>query len=178
MKRGWGYKANRRSQIQKAIDGLSIKFENEQLKVYESLDNLFYGGKLSIRILFNKEKKSIKVILTGKDMTGARVKPIEEYVTDLKSLKNIKEYVSSYLINKFSNSMIGCAKKEIEEMTDKQFQEELNRFINNDIKDMSKEKVSNTWSRFYNDMFERSSMYDDFEIAIIHEKYLKAVSNI
>lgn len=178
MAKGWGYKSNRRSQTQIAVDRLSIKFENDEMKVYESLDNLFYGGKLSIRIIFNKEKKSIKAILTGKDMTGARVKPIEKDVTNLKTLSNIKKYLSIDLIKEFGNSSVGCVKKEIEEMTNKQFQEELNKFINNDIKVMSKEKVSNTWIRFYNDMFERKSIYDNFEIVLIHERYLKAISQI
>lgn len=178
MAKGWGYRANRRSQGQIAIDGISNKFENEKMKVYESLDNLFYGGKLNIRIIFNKEKNTIKVILTGKDMTGERVQPIEKDITNLKTLSNVKKYLSNNLINEFGNSMIGCPKKEIEDMTDKQFQEELNKFINNDIKVMSKEKISNTWIRFYNDMFERSSLYDNFEITLIHERYLKAVNSL
>ena len=178
MKRGWGYNANRKGEKEKAVDGLFKKFENDKMKVYESLDNSFYGNKLSIRILFNKEKGTIKAILTGKDMTGERIKPIEKDISNLKTLSKIKEYLSNNLINEFNELAIGIYKKEIEEMSDEQFQRELNKFINEDIKIMSKEKASNMWARFYNDMFERSYLYDNFEITLTHNKYLKAVNQI
>ena len=176
MAKGWGYKSNRRSQDKIAVDGLTIKFENEKLKVYESLDNLLYGANLNIRIIFNKEKNTKKAILSGKNMAGERIKPIEKDISKLKTLSKIKEYLLNNLINEFNESATGIYIKEIENMSDKEFQKELNKFIDEDTKVMSKEKIDNTWIKFYNDMFNRSYLYDDFEITLIHNRYLKAVN--
>ena len=89
MAKGWGY-GRKKSQEEKAVDGFHIKTNDENFKVYQSLNNLYRGCNVSIRILFNKKKRTIKVVMTGTNMMNNRIEPMTADVTSLKTLSNIK----------------------------------------------------------------------------------------
>ena len=98
MRNGWGYNNNRKDNKHKFVDSIYKKFENDNFKVYENKYKLYYGGYYNIIILFNKNKKTIKIIVSGKDCIGNKIKTIKQDITHLKTLKNIKDYINCYIL--------------------------------------------------------------------------------
>lgn len=176
-KMGWGYNSNRRNQEQISIDRLKKAFENDELKVYESKNNLFKGGIVTIRVIINKIKNTKTILLTGENCYNKRVKPVRFDATRINYLKTIKEELPK-LLHIFECNMYNIRIKEIEEMTDKEFLKELDIFYNHDINVLVEKELNEKWNRLYKDMFERTSLYNTDDIIIEHEKYLKAIKNI
>ena len=106
MGKGWGYNNNRKREIDLFIDSLYKKFENEQLKVYETQKEKYYANNLKIRIIFNKEKKTIKSILTGNNYNGEKMRPVNIDITELKTLRNIKKELYYILENKYNKMLL------------------------------------------------------------------------
>lgn len=90
MAKGWGYNNNRKNEKDRYIDSLYKKFDNDKMKVYETQKETYYINKLKVRIIFNKENKTIKLILTGEDYAGAKMRPYNKDISNLKTLKDIK----------------------------------------------------------------------------------------
>lgn len=99
MKRGWGYNSNRKNQSQQFVDSIAKYFENEKFKVYKNGIKLCRGGNYNVTILFNKQKKTIKLIMSGNDCGCDKIDTIQKDVTKLRTLKNIKNEILENLID-------------------------------------------------------------------------------
>lgn len=172
---GWGYKGtNVKGQHEKVTDGLNKVLDNEKLKVYSSMNNIFYAHTVSVRVLFNKENKTIKVIVSGVDAQGERISPITKDVTELKYLKNIKLEIIN-LLDEFKNPFKNSTEVlEVENLSNKDFLNSLNDFFSN-LNNLNTNDRMEIWNKFYKDMFNRTSLFDNYEISLQHEKYLSLI---
>ena len=172
---GWGYKGtNIKTQYEKVTDNLNKVLDNDKFKVYSSMNNLFYAHIVNVRILFNKESKTTKVIISGTNPQGERVKPISKDVTELKYLKNIKAEIIN-LLEEFKNPFKSSIEElEVENLSNKDFLNNLNSFFNKIDSISTNDRIS-LWNRFYKDMFNRTSLFDDYEISLQHERYLNLI---
>lgn len=98
MKCGWGYNANRKNQDTIFVDSIAKDFENENFKVYKNTVKLCRGGNYNITILFNKQNKSIKLVVSGTDCGCDKIETISKDVTKLKYIKSIKKYITENII--------------------------------------------------------------------------------
>lgn len=175
----WGYKNNKKGQGEHAIDRLIKVFENESTKVYSSKDNLYYGGKITIRIIFIKS--NIKVVLSGIDAHGDEVKPLTKDVTELKYLKHIKNEILNNLIDEFycisnrnNENITSIENVNIETLNNNDFINYVENFFEN-IKNIPEVKKVIIWNKLYNDMFNRTFLFTNSDISAYHEKYLNLI---
>lgn len=190
MGKGWGYGKTSMSISDKIKTGKQLVFESNDMKVYEYvLKSSVYTYFKDIKIRYiNRLNNNKKIIV----MSGL-YKAINYDCTNFKNQEELFEHVADKLIelyidenkkiednyfNSKENYMF-CINNmnNIEKLEQNQFNKFIDSFIDS-INEFENDTRKNIWSRLYNDMFERTNMYDDFEITLTHDRYLKAISQI
>ena len=105
MAKGWGYNNNRKNEKDHYIDSLYKKFDSDKMKVYETQKEEYYTNRLKTRIIFNKENKTIKLILTGEDYAGVKMSPYNKDISNLKTLKDIKTELYN-ILDKYNKMLL------------------------------------------------------------------------
>lgn len=187
MAKGWGYGKNSMSRSDKIRSGKKIKFENENMKVYEYiLEKSIYTRfkDITVKYINNTKDNKKTIVLSGlykalnydcsnfnnQDKLFEYVdKLIDEYIkynTDL-------EYNHFESEDNFMYCMEFINYEKMSRLESKGFNKLINSFFNC-IRQFNEETRIKIWGNIYKNIFNRNEYLND-DIVNIHCKYLELV---
>jgi|GEM_PF-3659567 len=184
MKKGWGYGKQSMSLNDKIKNGKVLKFENNNMKVYEYILNASahtYFKDITIKYINNLNTKKKTIVLNG------LYKSINYDCSKCKNQNELFEYVANTLIDLYirENSKLEddyfqgkenymyCIKNMnyIDSLNNNEFTKFINKFFNT-ISEFKMETRRKIWNDIYKDIFNRSE-YQDEDIVNLHCKYIE-----